>query len=125
MTPAEFELGLAQFSGSENLWRDSFFNHLVYTDGFKWAKDAAGLHWLLGEIWGAWLETPEVRDDELTFWTLKVNPDKSAVLEGSHDSAGPVYWRKEIAFTDFPLPEFQLYLAAGDQGPVLMLPGEY
>lgn len=123
MTAADLEAGLRQFTGGDQTYRDPLFRDLTYTEGFRFLMREAGCHWLLGEIWGAWVETPEIRRDPMVFWKLRVNPDRTAVLECVHDTAGPVYWRKELEFTDFPLSEITLYLDT--TVPLILLPSEY
>ena len=53
-------------------------------------------------------------------WTLKVNPDSSALLT-CDDGNGHVVYEQAVPFTDFPLPEVKLYFCNN----VIMLPGEY
>ncbi|MBD2060200.1 hypothetical protein H6F88_30100 [Oculatella sp. FACHB-28] len=56
----------------------------------------------------------------IQFWTLTVNPDRSARLMCERDQ-GDVAVTQEIPFTDFPLQSLKLYYQQG----VLFLPSEY
>jgi hypothetical protein len=62
---------------------------------------------------------------EMQFWTLKVNPDKSALAVCIADSGEPPAVEQQIPFTDFPLPEIRLWLVRMDNAMVVMLPSEY
>ena len=71
-----------------------------------------------------WQLDSQVRDDpmfqEIQFWRLTVNADRSAVLSCERDQ-GDIAVTQEIEFTDFPLPSITLYLQQG----TLLLPSEY
>ena len=63
--------------------------------------------------------------EKFQVWTLKVHLDSTAELTcGDGGKAGKkskTVFRKAIAFTDFPLPEIELWFTDG----VILLPGEY
>lgn len=111
---------LQKFYGTLNYYKH-WVNAFVFTDGVHYLQEN-GAAWLIDAIASyqtkSWLEkNPELRDFQL--WKLVVNPDKSAVLYCKRDEQGVVI-TQEIEFTDFPLPEFTLYLMGG----VLLLPSE-
>jgi len=72
---------------------------------------------------GNWTDS-QVRDDpmlqEIQFWRLTVNVDRSAVLSCERDQ-GDIAVTQELEFTDFPLPSITLYVQQG----TLLLPSEY
>ena len=72
----------------------------------------------------SWQLDPRIRDDrmlqQIQFWKLTVNPDRSAVLICERDS-DDVAITQEIPFTDFSLESVTIYC----QGGVLLLPSEY
>jgi hypothetical protein len=65
-------------------------------------------------------ELPTVQLQQIQFWKLTVNPDRSAVLVCERDS-DDVAVTQEIPFTDFSLESVTIYC----QGGVLLLPSEY
>ena len=96
---------------------------LTVTDGVLYLAEQGGAHWRLDAIASRQLD-PRVRDDrmlqQIQFWKLTVNPDRSAVLVCERDSED-VAVTQEIPFTDFPLELVTIYC----QGGVLLLPSEY
>ena len=115
------EADLSQFTGTSQ-----WYTHplgLLYTDGVLYLAERGGAHWLLDAI-ASWQLDPRVRDDrmlqQIQFWKLTVNPDRSAVLICERDS-DDVAVTQEIPFTDFPLESVTIYC----QGGVLLLPSEY
>jgi len=44
------EADLAQFTGSEQLYRHSLVKRFCYTDGVKYIAERAGAYWLIDEI---------------------------------------------------------------------------
>ena len=108
---------------------------VLYSSGLKVVFDKGEAYWLLSALLAH--ETKNIglkaacQNDEdfdfLHFWTLTVNPDKSAVLSCRKDTDQPEVVRQEIPFTDFPLPSLTIY--AGNDGPgtprKLFLPSEY
>ena len=119
---------LDQFIGTEAYHRLSpLHGDLVATDGVKYLCEAAECFWLLDAI--ASHQPRALRDRmlrDMQFWTLRVNEDRSAVLEVARDE-GDVAFHQDIEFTDFPLPEVRIWVAP--RGPadtyVAMLPDEH
>lgn len=115
------EADLYQFTGTSQ-----WYTHplgLLYTDGVQYLAERGGAYWLLDAI-SSWRFDPIVRDDrmlqQIQFWKLTVNPDRSAVLICERD-ADDVAVIQEIPFTDFPLTSVTIYCQDG----VLLLPSEY
>lgn len=111
---------LRQFSGSETWYRHSLNRKVLYTDGAQYLAENGGAYWLLDSIAIAQAHIEVVKAEEFQVWTLKVNPDSSALLT-CDDGNGHVVHDQSIPFTDFPLPEVKLYFCNN----VIMLPGEY
>lgn len=111
---------LLQFSGSENWYRHSLNRKVLYTDGAQYLAENGGAYWLLDSIAIAQAHIEAVKAEEFQMWTLKVNPDSSALLT-CDDGNGHIVYDQSIPFTDFPLPEVKLYFCNN----VIMLPGEY
>ena len=113
---ADLKQELALFTGSENYYRH--WLNFNFTDGVKYLADKVECYWLLDAI-GSYQD--KVKDVPFQIWTLKVNADKSAVLEMNEDTNQPIIIRQEIQYTDFTLEEIKLYFIDG----VLLLPSEY
>jgi len=122
-TAQEIEVGLRNFSGTEHWTRYTF--GILMTDGVRWLCEAAECFWLVDAI-GSYQGMIKVKKDPdlqgIQFWTLKVNPDKTAKLILERDT-DDVVLTQDIEHTDFPLSEIKLYYSPADR--VLLLPGEY
>jgi hypothetical protein len=73
---------------------------------------------------------PDQRLRDMQFWKLVVNADKSAVLTCVPDTGEEPAVRQVIEFTDFDLPEIDLWVAPTDDGKggvvyVIFLPSEH
>ena len=110
---------LAQFTGSECWYRHPLYPSITYTDGAQYVAEAGGANWLLDAIVSHQHDV-RVRHEPFQVWTLRVAPDRSAVLTCEDGDHGMVAGQA-IAFTDFPLPEITLWL----QNDVIFLPSEY
>jgi|SRR5665213_729586 len=116
---------LDQFYGSENYYRN--FTGLIYTDGIAFLAEHAGAYWLIDAIGSHQLD-PKLKKGglrDMQFWNLKVNPDKSAILTCREDSGIAPAITQEISFTDFPLPEIDIWVGRDERGMIAMLTSEY
>lgn len=105
-------------TGTEAYHRFSMFpGYPVITDGVKAVAEAADCYWLL-DIIGSYQGYSNL-DPDFQVWTLTVNEDESAMVKGYNDTTFVV--KQDIEYTDFPLPEFKLFLIRG----VILLPNEY
>lgn len=111
---------LLQFSGSENWYRHSLNRKVLYTDGAQYLAEQGGAYWLLDSIAIAQTHVKAVKAEEFQVWTLKVNPDSTAILTCG-DGNNNIVYKQSIPFTDFPLPEAKLYFTDN----VIMLTSEY
>jgi hypothetical protein len=115
-------INLEQFIGSETVYRH-WSGRLAYTEGVKYLAQKCEAHWLIDAI-ASWQLSPKVKRDpmlqQIQFWKLRVNPDKSAVLTCERDT-DDVAVTQEIEYTNFPLEEIRLYLSNN----ILLLPSEY
>lgn len=115
------EADLAQFTGTTNYYQHSL--GIQYTDGVQYLAENGQAYWLIDAI-AAWQFDRRVKRDpmlqEIQFWKLTVNEDRSALLVCERDE-GDVAVSQSIPFTDFPLKRITLYFQNG----VLMLPSEY
>ena len=111
---------LRQFTGTEHWYRHPLVREVLYTDGARHVAQAGGAYWLLDEIAFAQKGEPAVAAEEFQTWTLTVREDQSATLACGDGNRHTVY-RKEIGYTDFPLPEITLYFSNN----VILLPSEW
>ena len=118
---------VAQFTGTEQYHR-FWFGISLLTDGVAYLAEQAGCHWLLDAIGSYQPELAKHADDRLQclqFWKLKVNGDKSAVLTCVADSGEPPAVTQNIEWTDFPLPEIDIWVGVEGDRKIALLPSEY
>jgi hypothetical protein len=118
MTKTLTEGDLHQFTGSENWYRHGLVRKVVYTDGAKHVADAGGAYWLLDEIAFAQCDK-RIAAEEFQVWTLTVRGSSASL--SCADGNGNTVYRKEIEYTDFPLPEITLWFTDN----TVLLPSEY
>ena len=107
---------------------------VVLTDGAHYVAEhggKSGAFWLIQEIASripAMAKKHEMLQG-MQFWTLKVCPDKTAVLECVADSGMEPALSYKIEYTDFDLDEIKFYVQPGQVGGkkvwVIFLPSEY
>jgi hypothetical protein len=122
---------LDQFTGTEAYHRWSLlFPRMVLTDGAKFVADNGGTHgayWLVDAIAShqrTAMKDPELRD--IQFWKLTVKPDHSAVLTCRADFGREPVITQRIEYTDFDLPEIDLWVAPVDESTyTILLKSEY
>lgn len=86
----------------------------------QYLAEHGGAYWLLDAIAIAQVHIPVVAAQEFQVWTLKINPNATALLT-CDDGNGIIVYDQSMSFADFPLPEVKLYFC----NDVIMLPGEY
>ena len=111
---------LRQFTGSETWYRHPLNQKVLYTDGVQYLAYHGGAYWLLDTIAISQAHVKVVAAEEFQVWTLKVNPDSTALLT-CDDGNGRIVYNQSLSFSDFPLPEIKLYF----RDNVIMLPNEY
>jgi hypothetical protein len=110
---------LAQFHGSQQMFRHELVQRVIYTEGVLYVAETAGAFWLVDEIATAQLARP-VRDQEFQVWRLVVNQLKSSAVLTCDDGNGNVVYTKQIEYTDFPAAEVQMYFTNN----TILLPSE-
>jgi hypothetical protein len=127
LTAGQLQENLAQFTGTEHYYR--FWYGIRYlTDGVKYLADSAACYWLVDAIGSYQPELAEHQDARLhdvQFWTLKVNDDHSAVLTCVADGNEPPAITQAIEYTDFPLPEIDIWVQRSGEDMFALLPSEY
>ena len=116
---------LRNFYGTEHYYRH--MPGLVITDGVKFLADEASAYWLLDMVWSY---LPVLRKTDDTFFVVVLTKegvrDPGAIFSIQDDiPPNQTYAQQAIDHTDFPLDEIKMYLAASEDGFVLMLTTEY
>lgn len=115
------ESDLRQFTGTTQWYAHPL--GVLLTDGVLYLAERGNAFWLIDLI-AVYQFDPRILHDamlqQIQFWRLTVNTDRSAVLICERDS-DDVAITLDIPFTDFPLSSITLYCQDG----VLLLPSEY
>jgi len=123
---------LTRFTGTDT-WRSwsPLFPKMLLTEGAQYVAEHAGAHgayWLMDAIASYQPELQKnVRLRDAQFWTLTVNPDKTATLICQEDEGVEPVVTQNIDYTDFDLPEIRLYCMPVGDGVryTILLPSEY
>ncbi|MGY3278144.1 DUF6876 family protein [Bradyrhizobium sp. S3.7.6] len=111
---------LAQFTGSERVYRHNLMRTIVYTDGVKYLAEKASAYWLVDKIASLQLKA-EVRAEEFQTWKLKLIAAGHRAELTCDDGNGNIVHSEVIDFTDFPLDEVALFYT----NSTILLPSEY
>jgi hypothetical protein len=130
MDATELKQGLSQFYGTENYYRHPF--GMVYTDGVKFLAENAAAYWLLDVIASYQPKLKKNQDQRLRdmqFWKLEVKDGKGVVTCRADSGVKPAV-KQKIEYTDFPLPEAEIWVSStgtedGKTLLVMLLPSEY
>ncbi len=126
-TPEQLLHDLAQFTGTEAYYRYGLGISYL-TDGVKYLCDEAGCYWLI-DIIGSYQKYlsrhSDARLQVMQFWKLTVNEDKSAVVTCVADSGETPVVTQKIEWTDFPLPEVDIWVGIETDRKIAILPSEY
>ncbi|RZM77792.1 DUF6876 family protein [Leptolyngbya iicbica] len=111
--PTLKEEDLGHFRGTSQYYRYPVpWVPFLYTDGVQYVVSKGDAYWILDLI-GSWQGEKEVKGDsmlqQIQFWTLTVNEDRTAEMKCERDS-GDVAVVQKIKLTDFPLPRIRFYL---------------
>ena len=123
----QLEASLQGFTGTQTYY-SHWLPRFYYTDGVKFLADEAKAYWLIDAI-ASHQTNPNLLSNpalqEIQFWNLEVNSDKSARLVCVEDDGMAPTVTQPIPYTDFPLEKLTLYLQKGNGYWVLMVPSEY
>ena len=108
---------LLQFTGTEE-YHHSSFGQIQLTDGADYLREKAKCSWLVDLIESY---QSKLGHEEFQIWGVKVNEDQSATVYCKADSDQPNIIEQKVEYTDFPLKEYEVYLANN----VLLLKSEY
>lgn len=111
---------LLQFTGTELWYRHSQVRKVRYTDGVKHVAEKGGAYWLLDIIAFSQILERSVFLAEFQVWTLKVHPDKTAILTCEDGNKNEIF-RQELEYTDFPIARVILWYSNN----TILLPSEW
>ncbi len=112
---------LKHFQGSGHLYSQTIMRSaILYTDGIKFLAETAQAYWLIDVI-HSYQSKADRLCDGFQIWNIRVNEDRTAVIECRSDSDQDPVITQRLEYTDFPLKELKLYVAAN----TIMLPSEY
>jgi len=124
----DLNINLAHFTGTEHYYRHPLHGKFLHTDGVHYLAEHAGAYWLLDLIASYQpdlLKRLDTRLREMQFWHLQVHPNKSATVICRADADVPPAVCQHIEYTDFPLPEIDIWVVADQMGMIAMLKSEY
>jgi hypothetical protein len=111
---------LAQFTGTDQWYRNGINHKVRFTEGAKYVADRAEAYWLLDEIALIQPYDKRVSAEPFQVWKLTVNPDASGQLV-CQDGNGNVVYSDAISLTDFPGEGITLWFIDN----TILLPSEY
>lgn len=123
---------LKHFTGDLVRFRNAINPIVIYTPGIKHVADVGEAYWLVDAI-AIWIGTSyhdkaaeaDERLRDMIFWTLTVQADKSALLEGRAESGEDPAYRLVIPYTDFPLETIDIWSAFDGEYWTVYLPNEH
>lgn len=122
---------LRQFTGDDQRYRHPLNPRIIYTPGVQYLAEQAGAYWLIDAI-ASYFGSPEMRQamkedarlQDMQFWRLTVEND-SARLTTQADQEVKPFIVQVIEYTDFPLPEIQIWAGFDGTYWTLYLPSEH
>ena len=114
---------LSSFIGSESFYRRCL-GRLLYTDGVQYLAENAGAYWLI-DVVASYQHKRRVAREPFQLWRLTVDDNHRAIVTMRADSDQKPIVTQRIEYSDFPLPEIELYACDTGQGVPLMLKSEY
>lgn len=108
---------LAQFSGSENYYKN--FLGLLITDGVKYFGEKAQANWAISDIACILKMHKKVKAQE--FVSVKITSKSKKATIKYEDGNNNILYKQHYTYTDLPTGEYTLYYANG----TLCLQSEY
>jgi hypothetical protein len=109
---------LAQFYGSDTIYRHTLNRRMLYTVGVKYVAETGGAHWLIDDIAIYNMTNGFVVEEEFQVWKLTVTGTEADLV--CEDGDYNVVFTKHIEFTDFPLDSIEIWV----ENNTMMLPSE-
>ena len=133
----QLQAELRHYTGDLERVRHPLKRQLIYTPGVHHLAEAAGAYWLI-DIVASWIGSHTFEQERrsnpsiegLHTWSLEVAEDASAVVRAFGDNPEPpfapkVFITQRIPFTDFILPEINLWCGFDGEHWTLYLPSEH
>lgn len=115
MTEQEFKQSLAQFTGSDNMYKHPL--GIFYTDGVQWVCSKIGCYWFLDIVASYQYK---LKDQEFQVWKLTKTGDSTAIAV-CEDGNKKILIKQGIPYTDYPYSELIFWCV----DKITLLPGEY
>jgi len=116
---------LAHFTGSEAFTRHPLIPRVLMTEGVVFLANQGGAHWLTDAI-ASYLCNVTALRVPFQVWRLVVDGStRRAELTMTDGTSRTPLITQTLDYTDFPLREIELWLVAGPDHWVLILPAEY
>ena len=121
LTKEQFNEALAHFTGTLHYWEHKLFNgaRLLLTDGCDYVRKQGEAYWLF-DIILSYQSSTTVFFPQFQVWKLKKQDDDSWIITCT-DGYDKLLVAQEIAFTDFPINEIQIWI----ERDVALLPSEH
>lgn len=123
MNAENLKNSLAQFYGSENLYRFNPLSKSVLSDGCKYLAEKAGAYWLFDAI-DSHLVTQGLNENT-EFVVAKLCKSGNQAELTLDDGNGLIWMTQKIPFTDFPLDSIKTYASYNGTAWTHMLTTEY
>jgi hypothetical protein len=119
-TKEEFELELANFTGSSQLHKYHILDYsIAFTDGVRFLVEE-GHAWWLPDLILSFQWRPRVYNEEFQVWTLLKQKDETWTITCT-DGNDAVLCRQHLPYSDFPIESLKLYVV----DKTIMLTSEY
>jgi len=112
----KFKRELKQFIGTTKYYRG--FLGILFTEGVHYLCEKCECYWLTDLI-ASYQGT--LKDLPFQVWKIVVNEDQTAIVTCRRDSNEEPVVEQHLEFTDFPLPEYELWKIEN----VILLKSEY
>ena len=123
MNTTEFKEQLSQFIGTEQWHRwSALYPHWLLTDGAKFVADEARAYWLM-DLLASYENHPKTRHEYFQVW--KLTKDEQEWKVTCEDGNNHKLVTQRIKYSDFPLPEFDLWAIFDGDYWVILLASEY
>lgn len=116
----EFRSELANFYGSETVYRHGLNRNVLYTEGVKFFAEKAECYWLLDIIATEPAILKQMKEGGTIIW-LTVRDNNQGHICAASDSDEPHVFERHLHFTDAPEGAWKFYFFNN----VIMLPSEY
>ena len=122
---------LKKFTGDSERYCHPLNRRVIYTPGVQYVANQASAYWLIDAIasyFGSPVMSQAMRRDTrlqyMQFWKLQVT-GSSALLTAEADAGETPFITQQIPYTDFPLPQIEIWAGFDGTYWTLYLPSEH